>query len=54
MPDAGVYAYAGSRFTSNVAEYVDVAGAGHMVAGDQNDTFSKGILEFLARLEARL
>ena len=32
------------------AAYVDVAGAGHMVAGDQNDTFSKGILDFLARL----
>ncbi len=32
------------------AHYVDVAGAGHMVAGDQNDTFSKGILEFLAHL----
>jgi pimeloyl-ACP methyl ester carboxylesterase len=32
------------------AAYVDVAGAGHMVAGDQNDTFSKSILDFLARL----
>jgi non-heme chloroperoxidase len=32
------------------AHYVDVAGAGHMVAGDQNDTFSKGILDFLAHL----
>jgi pimeloyl-ACP methyl ester carboxylesterase len=32
------------------AQYVDVAGAGHMVAGDQNDTFSKGILDFLAQL----
>jgi non-heme chloroperoxidase len=32
------------------AAYVDVVGAGHMVAGDQNDTFSKGILDFLARL----
>jgi non-heme chloroperoxidase len=32
------------------AEYVDVVGAGHMVAGDQNDTFSQGILDFLARL----
>ena len=28
----------------------DVAGAGHMVAGDQNDTFSKGRLDFFARL----
>lgn len=32
------------------AEYVDVAGAGHMVAGDQNDTFGKGLLDFFARL----
>ncbi len=32
------------------AEYVDVAGAAHMVAGDQNDTFSQGIHDFLARL----
>ena len=38
------------RFTPNIAEYVDMAGAGHMVAGNQNDTFSKGILEFLVRL----
>ena len=32
------------------AQYVNVAGAGHMVAGDQNDTFSKGIVDFLAHL----
>ena len=32
------------------AKHVDVSGAGHMVAGDQNDAFSKGILEFLAGL----
>ena len=32
------------------AKHVDVSGAGHMVAGDQNDAFSKGILEFLASL----
>ena len=32
------------------AHYVDVVGAGHMVAGDQNDTFSQGILDFLAHL----
>ena len=29
------------------ASYVDVAGARHMVAGDQNDHFSAGILKFL-------
>lgn len=30
-------------------EYVDVAGAGHMVAGDQNDPFNAAILGFLSR-----
>lgn len=30
------------------AKFVDVTGAGHMVAGDQNDVFSKGIIDFLA------
>jgi pimeloyl-ACP methyl ester carboxylesterase len=29
------------------AEYVDVAGAGHMVAGDRNDIFNDAILRFL-------
>jgi pimeloyl-ACP methyl ester carboxylesterase len=32
------------------AAYVDVAGARHMVAGDQNDQFSSAILEFLNKL----
>ena len=32
------------------AEYVDVAGAHHMVAGDRNDQFSVAILDFLRRL----
>jgi pimeloyl-ACP methyl ester carboxylesterase len=32
------------------AEYVDVAGAGHMVAGDENDVFSAAIIEFLQRV----
>jgi non-heme chloroperoxidase len=31
------------------AEYVNVADAGHMVAGDRNDVFGKAALEFLAR-----
>jgi pimeloyl-ACP methyl ester carboxylesterase len=31
------------------AEFVDVAGAGHMVAGDRNDAFNAAIVEFLAR-----
>jgi pimeloyl-ACP methyl ester carboxylesterase len=29
------------------AELVDVAGAGHMVAGDRNDRFSSAVLDFL-------
>ncbi|HEY8567247.1 MAG TPA: alpha/beta hydrolase [Beijerinckiaceae bacterium] len=32
------------------AEYVDVAEARHMVAGDRNDVFADAILEFLAKL----
>jgi pimeloyl-ACP methyl ester carboxylesterase len=32
------------------ARYVDVADAGHMVAGDQNDHFASAILDFLDRL----
>lgn len=30
-------------------EFFDVAGAGHMVAGDRNDIFNAGMLHFLAR-----
>lgn len=30
-------------------EICDVAGAGHMVAGDRNDAFNQGIIEFLQR-----
>lgn len=30
------------------ARYVDVADAGHMIAGDRNDLFSRAVLEFLA------
>jgi pimeloyl-ACP methyl ester carboxylesterase len=32
------------------AELADVSGARHMVAGDQNDSFSAAILDFLGRL----
>ena len=32
------------------ARYVDVADAGHMVAGDQNDTFTSAVLTFLSEL----
>jgi len=31
------------------AEFVDVAQAGHMVAGDRNDAFSGAVMEFLSR-----
>lgn len=34
------------------ASYVDVSGAGHMVAGDRNDVFCNAILEFLSNQEA--
>ena len=32
------------------AEYVDVSGARHMVAGDRNDHFSTAVLSFIGRL----
>jgi pimeloyl-ACP methyl ester carboxylesterase len=32
-----------------MAEYVDVGGAGHMVAGDRNDAFTEAVRAFLAR-----
>ena len=31
------------------AEFADVSGAGHMVAGDRNDVFSQSVLDFLTR-----
>ena len=31
------------------AEVVDVAGAGHMVAGDKNDAFNSAVIEFVQR-----
>jgi len=31
------------------AEYVDVGGAGHMVAGDRNDAFTEAVRGFLTR-----
>jgi pimeloyl-ACP methyl ester carboxylesterase len=34
------------------AEFADVAGAGHMVAGDRNEIFNQAILEFLARMQS--
>jgi non-heme chloroperoxidase len=32
------------------ARYVDVAGAGHMVAGDRNDLFNDAVASFLDEL----
>jgi pimeloyl-ACP methyl ester carboxylesterase len=29
------------------ARFVDVTGAGHMVAGDRNDVFTEAVVEFL-------
>ena len=31
------------------ADFADVAGAGHMVAGDRNEIFNRAILDFLDR-----
>jgi pimeloyl-ACP methyl ester carboxylesterase len=33
-------------------EFVDVSGAGHMVAGDRNDAFTAAVVRFLAELHA--
>jgi len=30
-------------------EFVDVGGAGHMVAGDRNDVFADAVVDFLSR-----
>ena len=32
------------------AELADVAGAGHMVAGDRNDAFNESVIEFIGRV----
>jgi pimeloyl-ACP methyl ester carboxylesterase len=45
-----VLSEAGARETLGLiphARYVDVGGAGHMVAGDRNDAFNDAVLEFL-------
>jgi len=31
------------------SEYVNIRSAGHMVAGDRNDTFRRAVVEFLTR-----
>lgn len=53
VSDAGVQAF---RAMMPGLEVVDVAGAGHMVAGDRNDAFNAGVIDFLTRqmpLEAK-
>jgi pimeloyl-ACP methyl ester carboxylesterase len=35
------------------ARYVDVAGAGHMVAGDRNDLFNEAVVGFLEESRAK-
>jgi pimeloyl-ACP methyl ester carboxylesterase len=45
-----VLSEAGARETVGLiphARYIDVGGAGHMVAGDRNDAFNDAVLEFL-------
>jgi pimeloyl-ACP methyl ester carboxylesterase len=39
------------RALAPAAEYMNVADAGHMVAGDRNDAFNEGILDFIARVD---
>lgn len=35
------------------SSFVDVSGAGHMVAGDRNDVFTEAVVEFLDQVEGR-
>ena len=45
-----VLSEAGARQTLELmpqARYVDVGGAGHMVAGDRNDAFNDAVIDFL-------
>jgi pimeloyl-ACP methyl ester carboxylesterase len=36
------------------SQFVDISGAGHMVAGDRNDHFTRAVLDFLAREVANI
>ena len=46
-----VSAEGAARFCARfpMVEFVDVSGAGHMVAGDRNDAFTGAVLDFLGR-----
>jgi pimeloyl-ACP methyl ester carboxylesterase len=51
--ESDVLSEAGARHLLGLvpqAEYVDVSGAGHMVAGDQNDWFNDAVIGFLTRV----
>ncbi len=37
-----------ARFPPQI-EFADVAGAGHMVAGDRNDLFADAVVQFLGK-----
>jgi non-heme chloroperoxidase len=39
--------------TVPAAQYVDVSGAGHMVAGDRNDIFSQSVIDFFGSLHPK-
>lgn len=47
VSDAGLTAF---RNLMPHLEVFDVPGAGHMVAGDRNDAFNNGVVDFLARV----
>lgn len=46
VSEAGAAAFC-ARFPT--VEFVDVSGAGHMVAGDRNDAFTAAVVDFLGR-----
>ncbi|MCX4149960.1 alpha/beta hydrolase [Paraburkholderia sp. WS6] len=46
LTDDGVQQF---RELARNSEYVNITSAGHMVAGDRNDTFGKAVVEFLTR-----
>ena len=40
---------ASGEHVAQALEVVDVAGAGHMVAGDKNDVFNTAVIDFVQR-----
>jgi non-heme chloroperoxidase len=47
LTDEGVQEF---RALAPTSEYMNIASAGHMVAGDRNDAFGKAVVEFLMRV----